>query len=211
MEPMEPMDPMPDPPGPLYGPGARDLQERFDSRRLADRLVELTLHEALDDGDIALVRDQSAVWVATVDADGWPDVSYKGGDRGFVQVVSPHELRVPFFNGNGMWRTLGNVQDHGRVALLFVDQQRPWRMRVHGHGTVLTDQASTASFVGAEAVLSVRVARVFPHCGRYIHQGDEISPYVPTADRPAPIPEWKRIPVLSDVLPADDPARTDPA
>ena len=134
MEPMEPMDPMPDPPGPLYGPGARDLQERFDSRRLADRLVELTLHAALDDGDIALVRDQSAVWVATVDADGWPDVSYKGGDRGFVQVVSPHELRVPFFNGNGMWRTLGNVQDHGRVALLFVDQQRPWRMRVHRPG-----------------------------------------------------------------------------
>lgn len=211
IDPTEALGPSPAPPGSLYGPGARDLQERFDSRRLADRLAELTVHEALDDGDIALIRDQSTVWVATVDAEGWPDVSYKGGEPGFVRVVSPHELRVPFFNGNGMWRTLGNVQDAGRVALLFVDQQRPWRMRVHGHGTVLTDEAALAPFTGAEAVLSVRVARIFPNCGRYIHRGDEISPYVPAAGHTPPIPEWKTIPVLRDALPADDPARIDPA
>ena len=198
------------PVGALYGPGARDLQERFDSRRIADRLADITVHDFLDAGDIALVNDQNTVWVATTDSDGWPDVSYKGGERGFVKVVSPHELRIPFYNGNGMWRTLGNIEDDGRVALLFVDHERPWRMRVQGHGTVLTDAVSTGEFVGAEAVLSVRVARVFPNCGRYIHQGETISPYVPRAGETAPIPEWKRIQVFSDVLPANDPARTDP-
>jgi uncharacterized protein len=196
--------------GAMYGPGARALQDEFDSRRLADRLVDITLHTELDEGDIALVRDQSAVWIASVDADGWPDVSYKGGNRGFVEVVSPRELRIPFFNGNGMWRTLGNVSDDGRVALLFVDYDRPWRMRVHGRGEVLTNSESTSAFTGAEAVLAVQVGRVFPNCGRYIHQHGEVSPYVPQPDRETPVPEWKRIPLLNEVLPAHDPARTDP-
>ena len=195
--------------GAMYGAGAREFQDHFDSRRLADRLVDVTLHHELDDGDVELVGDQAAVWVATVDADGWPDVSYKGGNPGFVEVRSPTELELPIFNGNGMWRTLGNVRDNGRVALLFVDQARPWRMRVHGTGTVLTDQASTARFTEAEAVLAIRVARVFPNCGRYIHRNEEISTYVPQAGRETPIPDWKRLPILREVLPAQDPARTD--
>ncbi len=199
-----------DTPGALYGDGARALQDEFDSRRLADRLVEVTLHDELDEGDIALIADQAAVWVATVDADGWPDVSYKGGNPGFVEVVNPGELRLPIFNGNGMWRTLGNIRDTGRVALLFVDDQRPWRMRVHGSGTVLTDAASRSAFTEAEAVLAIRIARVFPNCGRYIHQRGEISAYVPQPGRETPIPDWKRLPVLRDVLPANDPALAEP-
>ena len=198
-----------DKPGALYSVGARALQDQFDSRRLADRLADVTVHAELDERDISLVRDQATVWVATVDADGWPDVSYKGGNPGFVEVVHPAELRMPIYNGNGMWRTLGNILDNGRVALLFVDHDRPWRMRVHGTGTVLTDPVATAAFNEAEAVLVITVARVFPNCGRYIHQQSEISPYVPQKGRPTPIPEWKRLPALRDVLPASDAAHPD--
>lgn len=195
--------------GTMYGVGARELQDEFDSRRLADRLIDLTVHRELDAGDISLVADQAAVWVATVDADGWPDVSYKGGNPGFVRVASPTELQLPIYNGNGMWRTLGNIRDNGRVALLFVDQARPWRMRVHGTGAVLTGPAATAPFLEAEAVLVVTVARVFPNCGRYIHPNGGISRFVPQPERETPIPDWKRLEVLREVLPADDPARTD--
>lgn len=205
------MDPDRTPPGALYGKGARDLQDQFDSRRLADRLAELTVHERLDDGDIALIGDQAAVWVATVDADGWPDVSYKGGNPGFVEVIDPGELRLPFFNGNGMWRTLGNIADNGKVALLFVDHGRPWRMRLHGTGTVLTDPQSISAYPEAEAVLRIQVGRVFPNCGRYIHQHGEISPNVPQPGQSTPIAEWKRLPMLRDVLPAGDPALAEPA
>jgi predicted pyridoxine 5'-phosphate oxidase superfamily flavin-nucleotide-binding protein len=190
----------------MYGAGARALQDEFDSRRLADRLLGLTVHDELDDGDIELIRDQASVLVATVDADGWPDVSYKGGLPGFIDLVDRSTLRLPFYNGNGMWRTLGNVLDNGRVALLFVDQQRPWRMRVHGTGTVHTSPEAVAPYPEAEAVLEIRVARVFPNCGRYVHAPDALSPYVPRPDRPTPIPDWKRLPALRDVLPASDPA-----
>ena len=193
----------------LYGEGARALQDSFDSRRLADRLAQLTLHDALTEDDIALIRAQSTVWLATVDADGWPDVSYKGGNPGFVQVVNPRLLRLPSFDGNGMFRSLGNVIDNGRIGLLFIDPTRPWRMRVHGRGTVSTRAEDCAAFTGAQAVLEVEVLRVFPNCGRYIHGEDGISASVPQPDRDAPMASWKRFDAIRDALPADDIARLD--
>ncbi len=193
----------------LYGEGARALQDSFDSRRLADRLAQLTLHDTLTDDDIALIRAQSTVWLATVDADGWPDVSYKGGNPGFVQVVNPRLLRLPSFDGNGMFRSLGNVIDNGRIGLLFLDLTRPWRMRVHGRGTVSTRAEDCAAFTGAQAVLEVEVLRVFPNCGRYIHGEDGISPSVPQSGRETPMASWKRFDAIRDALPADDVARLD--
>jgi predicted pyridoxine 5'-phosphate oxidase superfamily flavin-nucleotide-binding protein len=192
--------------GPLYGDGARALQDEFDSRRLADRLHDLTLHSELTDDDIELVRSQSTVWISTVDDHGWPDVSYKGGDVGFVTVPTATELRIPCYDGNGMMRTMGNIADTERVALLFVDVGRPWRLRVHGTAQVSTDPADVAEFNGAIAVIVVTVARAFPNCGRYIHQG-AISEYVPREGHEPPTPEWKTYDVLNDALPTHDPAR----
>lgn len=190
--------------GRLYGEGARALQDAFDSRRLADALSAVTVHDAMTDDDIALIRRQSTVWIATVDADGWPDVSYKGGDVGFVEVVGREELRIPVYDGNGMWRTLGNISDDGRAALLFIDVDRPWRMRVHGRASVSVEAVDVARHVGAQAVIVVRVGRVFPNCGRYIHRGGMVSNFVPRAGQRPLIPDWKRIAALRPMLPARD-------
>ncbi len=186
----------------LYGAGSRNLQDEFDSRRLADRLEDLTLHEELNEGDIELIREQAFFLLATVDADGWPDVSYKGGATGFVRVLDPRTLEFPVFDGNGMFRSLGNIVDNGRVALLFVDQRRPWRLRIHGTAEVTTDPARVAELHGARAVVIVHVARAFPNCGRYVKamaSGDD--EYVPRPGHEPPVPPWKEVPELKEVLP----------
>ena len=188
----------------LYGDGARALQDAFDSRRLADVLSEFTVHSELNADDIALIQAQSTVWISTVDADGWPDVSYKGGGVGFVEVVSPTELRVPSYDGNGMMRTMGNIADTGRVALLFVDLERPWRMRVHGTARISIETCDVERHHGAQAVIIVTVGRVFPNCGRYIHQDNEISTFVPAQGHEPPIPDWKRMELLRPALPQVD-------
>lgn len=195
--------------GELFGAGARELQDALETRQLADTLATYTVHEALSEDDVELIRAQSTVWLATVDADGWPDVSYKGGDVGFVEVVSPTELRIPMYDGNGMMRTMGNVLDTGRVALLFIDTARPWRVRIHGTATVTTAAADVAPYPGADAVVVVTPGRIFPNCGRYIHQDGAISPFVPDDDGQAPLPDWKRHEPLRPVLPPRDRERLD--
>jgi predicted pyridoxine 5'-phosphate oxidase superfamily flavin-nucleotide-binding protein len=192
-------------PGAMYGAGARRLQDAFDSRRLADRLDSLTVHDTLTDDDRDLIGRQSFFLLGTVDANGWPDVSYKGGAPGFVRAVDEHTICFPSYDGNGMFRSLGNVEDDGRVALLFVDLAKPWRLRVHGVAAVTTDESETSRYPGALAVVSVRVGRAFPNCGRYIHDfaSGTLSPHVPAQGYSPPVPDWKKVPEVAPYLPGD--------
>ena len=191
-------------PSTLYGKGARALQDEFDSRRLADRLAGLTLHNALTEEDAELIFAQSTVWLATVDQDGWPDVSYKGGNKGFVFIENDTELRLPIYDGNGMFRSLGNIKDNGKIALLFIDHTKPWRIRIHGEATVSTQDSDCNAFEGAIGTVIIKIKRIFPNCGRYIHTQagtPSISEFVPQTGHQAPEAEWKSHPAIKDALP----------
>ena len=194
----------------LYHEGARELQDRFDSRRIADRLEQVTLHDTISGGDAAFIARCAMVFLATADRDGQPDVSYKGGLPGFVTVVDEHTLALPHYDGNGMFRSLGNVMVHPPLALLFIDFARPQRLRVLGRGAVSADDPLMATWPGAQLVLRVAVERVFPNCPRYIHHApiQRYSAYVPRGDEPPPVPDWKRAAEFRDALP--DPAAVRP-
>jgi uncharacterized protein len=192
----------------IYHSESRALQDRFDTRRLADRIEERLVHAELDDDDRAFVESRDMFFLATVDADGQPQCSYKGGDPGFVRVLDPRTLAFPSYDGNGMYLSLGNVAQTARVGILFVDFERARRMRVNGVATVSLDDPLLAEHPRAQAVVRVAVTEVFPNCGRYVHrlQLVERSRFTPRAECAPPVPEWKRSDWARDVLPAGDPA-----
>ena len=191
----------------LYHEGSRRLQERFDTRRLADRIDDVKVREALDEGDAAFVRAADMVFVATADADGRPTCSYKGGDPGFVRVPDPRTLELPNYDGNGMYLSWGNVLVNPHVGLLFVDWERQRRLRIEGMAEI--DWDVPADLPGAQFVVRVRTTSVYPNCPRYIHRMElaERSRFVPRHAAPAPAADWKRRDWAADVFPADDPAR----
>ena len=187
----------------MYHEGSRELQDRFDSRRIADRLEKVTVHSALTADDIAFVERCSMFFLATADADGWPDCSYKGGLPGFVKALDSTTFAFPSYDGNGMFRSLGNVLVNPKVGLLFIDFEHPNRMRVNGTATIHDDDELLALFEGAQAVVRVAIERIFPNCPRYIHRMElvEHSVYAPRPDHVPPEPEWKRMEVFRDALP----------
>jgi uncharacterized protein len=187
----------------VYNDGQRQLQDRFDSRRVADRLEQHTYRGELTDGDRAFVEGADMFFLATADAEGNPDCSYKGGDPGFVRVLSATELAWPDYDGNGQFRSLGNVAVHAPVALLFIDWARPRRLRVHGQARLCFDDPLLAGMPGGQLLVRVAVERVFPNCPRYIHTMERTapSPYVPRAGQEPPVPGWKKDERFADVLP----------
>jgi len=195
----------------LYHDGNRLLQDRFDTRRLADRIEERINRDTFDDDDRAFIESRDMFFLATADEHGLPQCSYKGGDPGFVRVVDERTLAFPSYDGNGMFRSLGNVMIHSPVALLFIDFERPNRLRVNGHARIVFDDPLRAVFAGAQLVVRVRAQLIFPNCPRYIHRMSvaEASPYVPRGGQAAPIPKWKRMDAFRDVLARDDPARSE--
>ena len=190
-----------------YHAGARHWQDRFDSRRLADRLAEKLSRREMTADDRAFIARQSLFFLATADDQGQPDVSYKGGASGFVQALDERTLAFPSYDGNGMFRSLGNVQLNPRVALLFIDFEQPQRLRVLGRATAADDDPLLPNWPGAQAVVRVAVELLFPNCPRYIHrmQRLETSPYVPCEGVATPEPAWKRFEIFADVLPGKPP------
>ena len=64
---------------PLYHDGMRRLQDARETRRLADRLEQTIVHAKFSDEDRAFIQRCAMFFVATADAQGRPDCSYKGG------------------------------------------------------------------------------------------------------------------------------------
>jgi predicted pyridoxine 5'-phosphate oxidase superfamily flavin-nucleotide-binding protein len=116
----------------LYSPSARELQDQFDTRRLADRLADVTVHDRFTPDDRRFLERLDMFFLASVDAGGQPTCSYKGGDPGFVTVVDERTLAFPNYDGNGMYLSMGNVAATHRVGLLFIDFEHQRRMRVDG-------------------------------------------------------------------------------
>jgi predicted pyridoxine 5'-phosphate oxidase superfamily flavin-nucleotide-binding protein len=153
-----------------YHAGMRALQERFETRRLADRLDERLGRSTFRDDDRAFIESRTMFFMATADAEGRPDCSYKGGNPGFVRVVGPDALEFPSYDGNGQFRSLGNLLANPALGLLFIDFESPRRLRVNGDAVLLDDAAALARHHGAQLVVRVRAARIFPNCPRYIHR-----------------------------------------
>jgi predicted pyridoxine 5'-phosphate oxidase superfamily flavin-nucleotide-binding protein len=196
-------------PSPAYHAGMRKLQDRFDTRRLADRLAERLSRTEFTEGDRAFIESRIMFFLATADAEGRPDCSYKGGQPGFVRVVDARTLAFPNYDGNGMFRSLGNALANPHVGMLFLDFEHPDRLRVNGVASMSADDPLMGEFEGAQMIVRVRAEKIFPNCPRYIHrmQVVELSPYAPCDGKTPPIPAWKKYPQFNEVLPKGDPAR----
>ena len=187
----------------MYHAGSRSLQDEFDTRRLADRLQERLSRTAFTVEDTAFIASQTLFMLATADAGGWPECSYKGGVPGFVRVLDDYTLAFPSYDGNGMFRSLGNVLVNPRVGLLFIDFEQPKRLRVQGRAGIDPGDPLIECFDGAQRVVRVRVERIFPNCPRYIHRMQRlaVSEHAPRAGHTPPDAAWKQFEMFRDVLP----------
>ena len=187
----------------------RFWQDRFHTRRIADRIDELLVSDTVDEHTRQFIESRDMFFLATCDGGGNPQCSYKGGDPGFVRVVDERTIAFPVYDGNGMFLSLGNIRAHAPVGLLFIDFEEPNRVRVNGVATVDERDPLLATMPGAKLVVRVQTLKVFPNCSRYIHKMQlvERSKFVPREDTDAPIPDWKRMTWAQDYLPEHDPAR----
>lgn len=188
----------------------RELQDRFDTRRLADRLEAEDILDFVGEYGKEFIQAAAMFFLTTIDHTGQPTVSYKGGKPGFVKVLNNRQLAFPSYNGNGMYYSTGNLGQNHKVGMLFIDFEKPQRLRIHGDATVSLEDPLLAEFPGAQFIVRVHVRNAFDNCPRYIHRMKliEHSRYVPSKDGKAPRPAWKRLQYIQDVLTDDERKQT---
>jgi predicted pyridoxine 5'-phosphate oxidase superfamily flavin-nucleotide-binding protein len=185
-----------------YHEGHRHLQDQFDSRRIADKLGQVTARTAFTDGDKTFIEGRIFFFIATATAAGRPTCNLKGGNPGFVRVVAPDELAFPDYDGNGMFLNLGNITSNPHVGLLFIDFETPKRLRVEGEASVSSDDPLIRGTVGAQLIVRVKARAIYPNCPRYIPKMQLIEPsiYAPRAGTEPPEPAWKGFPEFKDAV-----------
>jgi predicted pyridoxine 5'-phosphate oxidase superfamily flavin-nucleotide-binding protein len=187
----------------FYQSGHRALQQEFDSTALADRLEEIIVQPALDADAQAFVQAQDHFFLTSVDQDGFPTVSYKGGNAGLVRVVDPTTLRFPCFDGNGMWLSMGNVRDTSKVGLLFINMVEPHRIRVQGTARLVRDPVVLKQWKDVALAVEVSITRTWINCPRYIHPMAKLgqSKHVPRDGHQTEPAQWKSLEIIADVVP----------
>ena len=191
----------------MFHDGHRVLQDRFDGRRVADALEKHRRLPEFGEEQRALIEGSSFFFLATAHGDS-VDCSFKGGPEGFVRVTGPTSLEWPDFDGNSMYRSLGNIAESPNVGLLFIRfDGSSYRLRVNGAARLIFDHPRLADYPGAKAMVHLDAREIFPNCPRYIPdlRSDIPSEYLPQRGKPLAKPAWKDREVIRDILPDGDP------
>jgi len=195
----------------FYTQSQRKIQQEHESKNLADAVVAAIVSDELQQEQIDFISKIDYFFLSTVNSSGEPTVSYKGGPVGLVNVVSPRKLVFPNYDGNGMFYSMGNATETGKVGMLFIDMETPLRVRVQGTAKVSQNPDLLSLFPGSNMVVEVDVSSVFYNCARYIHKHKRVenSKYVPDENGEQPFPAWKRINLLQEVLQPKDLGRAE--
>jgi hypothetical protein len=169
----------------LYGPVHRSLQERFDTRLLADNVEKRVVLTEIPPEHKAFIESRDMFFLSTIDHQGRPTVSYKGGEPGFVRVLDSKTIAFPCYDGNGMFYSMGNLLGNPQVGMLFVNFEKPHRLRLQGTASIDDNDPLLTEYAEAQLVVRATVSEVFRNCPRYVHRYKrvEVSEFVPHSAR----------------------------
>lgn len=192
---------------PFYHEGMSELQDRFDGRRVAEAIERHRKHYEFWDDEKEIIQSAPFFFIGTSWKD-YSDCNIRSGDPGFVKIVGPNTIEYPEYNGNSMYRTIGNISRNPNVGLLFVRfDGKSRRIRINGRASILDDAAAIGRHFGAKLVVQIE-CEIYPNCPRYLPdlENAKASPHVPRDGKGTPpSPEWKYRDYIRDILPEGDP------
>lgn len=193
----------------FYHPGMRELQDRFEGRAVPDRLADNRMRTVFSDNDREFIETSSFFFLSTATAES-VDCSFKGGPVGFVRITGDNVLEWPDYDGNRMYRSLGNIIRNPKVGLLFIrmDGSRidgSARLRVNGRAQLDDSEAARDGIPGAKRIIRMTAEHIFTNCPRYIPTmaAGEDSIYTPRDGYTPPDPAWKSRDFMKDIFDAE--------
>lgn len=180
-------------------PGSRGehlLQRLFGTDDRAAGFYDRQVLDHLNERMCEFISRQEMAFVATADAQGECDCTFRAGPPGFIQVVDEHTIAYPEYRGNGVMASLGNIMENAHIGLLMVDFFEDLvGLHVNGRARIVTsgmarelglpDDGSGPPGRRAERWVTVRVEEAYIHCSKNIPLLRREDRRARVADRPA--------------------------
>jgi predicted pyridoxine 5'-phosphate oxidase superfamily flavin-nucleotide-binding protein len=159
--------------------GEHRLQQQHGTCERAERFYAQQVLDHLNEHMCEFVARQEMMFVATADAHGECDCTFRAGPPGFVHALDPYHLAWPEYRGNGVMASVGNITENAHVGVLFVDLFRDRiGLHVNGSAAIVDDEQMRArrpdlpvdSVPGrrAERWVVVYVHEAYIHCSKHI-------------------------------------------
>ena len=118
--------------------------------------------DALTHDEIDFIQARDSFYMATVSETGWPYLQHRGGEIGFLRVLSPTQLAFADYKGNRQLVSVGNLAVTDRVMLFLMDYPQRTRLKIMGHAR-LEDARKHPELVAqlAEPEVRAQVERLF--------------------------------------------------
>ncbi|MGW5308398.1 pyridoxamine 5'-phosphate oxidase family protein [Nocardia thailandica] len=165
---------------PVGSDGEHELQERFRTTDRAERFYDDQVLDYLNPTMIEFMARMDMAFIATADAHGECDSSFRAGPPGFLHVIDERTIAYPEYRGNGVMASLGNILENPHVGILMIDFVRDL-IGLHVNGSArMVDDAELRTTVedlpepqrgrAAQVWVVVDVEEAYIHCRKHIPQ-----------------------------------------
>ncbi|MFI6575673.1 pyridoxamine 5'-phosphate oxidase family protein [Nocardiopsis sp. NPDC050513] len=159
--------------------GERQVQAILGSTERADRFYQDQMLDHLNPRMREFISRQEMLFIATSDAEGECDSSFRAGPPGFVHVIDEYTVAYPEFRGNGVFASAGNIMENPHVGLMFLDFLRDRiGLHVNGRARIVEDEQIRRHVPGlpqpqvpgqrALVWTLVHVEEAYIHCRKHI-------------------------------------------
>jgi uncharacterized protein len=187
--------------------GEHALQERYGSFKRAAAFYDKQMLDHLNPLMREYLARQEMVFIATADAGGECDCSFRAGPPGFVRVLDDRTVMYPEYRGNGVMASLGNLSETGQIGMFFADFFHSGvGMHINGHARIVERTAVEAfapllqRITGSELLhetyagrqktperwVVVEIVEAYIHCSKHIpmlaHLPGNIGQAAPSGD-----------------------------
>jgi predicted pyridoxine 5'-phosphate oxidase superfamily flavin-nucleotide-binding protein len=149
--------------------GEHELQHRHQTQDRARQFYRQQVLDRLNQRMVQFIGRQEMVWIATADAHGECDCSFRAGPPGFVQVLDDRTVRYPEYRGNGVMASLGNIAENTHVGMVFLDfDQERIGLHVNGTARIVEAGGNGGARPRVERWVEVRVQEAYIHCRKHL-------------------------------------------
>ncbi len=106
-------------------------QKKYGSRRSYARIETQERGTEINLAEAEFIAERDGFYLATVGENGFPYVQFRGGPKGFLQVLEPKKLAYADFRGNLQYISVGNLQQHDKAALILMDYANRQRLKIY--------------------------------------------------------------------------------
>jgi uncharacterized protein len=142
----------------LYGNCSHYIQRRTilpGTSSAAAEPVSPTTARSLSESQQQLIGRADTFFIGSAHPERGADASHRGGQPGFVRIVSPTRISFPDYVGNNMFNTLGNIAVNPSIGLLFLDFESGQMLQLTGRASIDWDDQRKRAVAGAERMIDV--------------------------------------------------------